>query len=113
VGAKVDAARFDNADLTHSIWMQAQGRNASFRGAVLYESVLQKAALVQCDFGQADVRYADFSDADVTAGQFQGAQMQRANLRGVNAEQAVMPNREQAAPDDADYVKAEAWKPGT
>ena len=49
--------------------------------------------------------------AELNGCRFVGADMTRAGLRGVRADGAEMPNRNQAAPDDEDTVKAENWRP--
>ena len=97
--------------LGQSIWLEAEGEQASFRKAELVESVLHKARFTRCSFDGASVRHADLAHAELTGSRFVSCDMHRAGLRGVRAEGAEMPNRGQAAPDDEDTLKAENWRP--
>jgi uncharacterized protein YjbI with pentapeptide repeats len=67
--------------------------------------------LSNCNFEQATLRYTDMSLTNISDSSFKDADLFRTNLRNAKLTKPKHLDRSLAAPDDADYLKAESWAP--
>ena len=65
VGAELDLARFDHAQLIDAVLLHAKGRRCSFKGADLSGANLRVASFTQADFAGADLGDADMYQTEL------------------------------------------------
>lgn len=78
-GAALIDTRFQRADLSNSIFDNADAQGAKFVSAILISASFKNANLREADMTKANLEQADFSNANLRRTRFF-----RANLRGAN-----------------------------
>ncbi len=103
-GADLSAADFSNANLREARSGRVNASGTRFRDADLTFSVWQEADLSDADLSGANLENADFSGANLQGANLQNARLRNANFRGAKLSWANLQGAELA---DADFRGAE------